>query len=79
MEPSHHSLFRPAVEEANRIAPTFARIFKEMILVTVPARPFPRAAKGTVVRKQALALYESEIVNLYVNELSSVFVYSLHH
>jgi hypothetical protein len=37
-----------------------------MIIVTDPARPLPRAAKGTVVRAQALALYADEIDKLYV-------------
>ncbi|PCH33942.1 acetyl-CoA synthetase-like protein [Wolfiporia cocos MD-104 SS10] len=53
------------VEEANRPAPAFARIFKEMIIVTDPSRPFPRAAKGTIMRKQAVALYEADISALY--------------
>ncbi|KAL6300002.1 hypothetical protein BKA93DRAFT_741263 [Sparassis latifolia] len=53
------------VEEANQPAPAFAKVFKETILVTDSARPFPRAAKGTVQRKQALALYESDIEELY--------------
>ncbi|EPQ57812.1 acetyl-CoA synthetase-like protein [Gloeophyllum trabeum ATCC 11539] len=51
----------PVVEEANRDAPAFSRLFKEMILVADPARPLPRAAKGTVQRKPTLALYEKEI------------------
>ncbi|EKM50221.1 uncharacterized protein PHACADRAFT_153694 [Phanerochaete carnosa HHB-10118-sp] len=63
------SVFRnmiwPVVEEANRAAPAFAKIFKEMVIITDPARPLPRAAKGTIVRKQALAVYEREINNLY--------------
>ena len=50
------------------MAPAFSRIFKEMILVTDPARPFPRAAKGTILRKQALELYEDEIKKLYVSQ-----------
>ena len=57
---------RPTLEDANRAAPAFARIFKEMILVTHPAKPLPRAPKGTVVRKLALVLYEREIQNLFV-------------
>ncbi|GJE99007.1 acetyl-CoA synthetase-like protein [Phanerochaete sordida] len=55
----------PAVEEANKIAPTFARLFKETIIVTDPAKPLPRAAKGTVIRPQAMKLYAEEIANLY--------------
>ncbi|KAH9946535.1 hypothetical protein B0H21DRAFT_822721 [Amylocystis lapponica] len=53
------------IEEANVPAPAFGRLFKEMILVGDPERPFPRAAKGTVVRKQTLALYEADIDALY--------------
>lgn len=53
------------MEEANRHGPTFARIFKETIVVADPARPLPRAAKGTVIRKQALALYAEEIEKMY--------------
>ena len=54
------------VEKANDLAPTFARIFKEMIIVTRPDKPLPRAAKGTVVRPQAIQLYSKEIEELYV-------------
>ncbi|CCM01374.1 uncharacterized protein FIBRA_03424 [Fibroporia radiculosa] len=53
------------VEEANRIAPAFARIFKEMILVADSSRPFNRAAKGTIMVKTTLALYEKDIDALY--------------
>jgi long-subunit acyl-CoA synthetase (AMP-forming) len=54
----------PSVEEANRTAPTFGRIFKEMILVTSPNKPLPRAAKGTVNRKAAILQYDEEIRKL---------------
>jgi hypothetical protein len=36
-------------------------VFKEMILVTQPAKTLPRVGKGTVSRKGALALYDAEI------------------
>lgn len=52
---------RPIVAEANAMAPTFAKVFKEMIIVTDPSKPLPRAGKGTVLRKQALSLYAGEI------------------
>jgi long-subunit acyl-CoA synthetase (AMP-forming) len=51
----------PAVEEANRVSPAFGRVYKEMILVVSPDKLLPRAAKGTVTRKAALALYDAEI------------------
>lgn len=53
------------MEQANSSAPTFAKIFKEMILVTEPGNPLPRAPKGTIIRKQATALYADEIDRLY--------------
>ncbi|THG99107.1 hypothetical protein EW026_g3199 [Hermanssonia centrifuga] len=58
----------PSVEEANTPAPAFARIFKEMILVTDPSKPFPRAGKGTVIRNQATALYADAIDKLSDSE-----------
>ena len=58
---------RPVIEEANRIGPTFARLFKETIVIVNPCKPLPRAAKGTVMRKQALALYAEEIEHLSVD------------
>lgn len=59
-------LARPVIEEANHLGPTFARLFKETIVVASPSKPLPRAAKGTVMRKQALALYAEEIEQLWV-------------
>lgn len=57
--------YRPIVEEANRVAPTeTAHIYKDMIIVVDPAKPLPRAAKGTVIRPQAMKAYEEEIENL---------------
>ncbi|KAJ3879760.1 acetyl-CoA synthetase-like protein [Lentinula edodes] len=59
------NLVWPAIEEANKIAPSFSRIFKEMILIVNPEKPLPRVGKGTVAKKAALALYETEINELY--------------
>ncbi|KAE9383585.1 acetyl-CoA synthetase-like protein [Gymnopus androsaceus JB14] len=59
------NLIWPTIEETNKVAPAFSRIFKEMILVVDRQKPLPRVGKGTVARKAALALYESEIDNLY--------------
>ncbi|KAH9475908.1 putative NRPS-like protein biosynthetic cluster [Psilocybe cubensis] len=55
----------PIVEEANKIAPAFSRIFKEMILIASPQKPLPRAGKGTVMRKAAINAYASEIDAIY--------------
>jgi len=67
------ALSRPYVEEANRDLPTFSRLFKEMIIVSDPARPFPRTPKRTIVRGQALLAYEKEIDALCVHAMSSSF------
>ncbi|KAH7929522.1 putative aminoadipate reductase [Leucogyrophana mollusca] len=55
----------PWVEEANKTAPAFSRIFKDMIIVTRSDKPMPRAGKGTVQKKSALQLYDAEINVLY--------------
>ena len=57
---------RPVVEDANRLAPTFARIFKEMIIFTPAGKPLPRTGKGTVARKAALKIFSQEIDTLCV-------------
>ncbi|KAF7798286.1 hypothetical protein EIP86_009505 [Pleurotus ostreatoroseus] len=55
----------PCIEQANAGAPAFARIFREMVILTEASRPLPRAAKGNVVRKLALDLYAEKFKNLY--------------
>lgn len=58
----HTQIFdRPIIEEANKHSGTHARIDKDMVILTDAARPLPRAAKGTVIRKQTLTLYENDI------------------
>ncbi|KAI5992131.1 hypothetical protein EDD15DRAFT_2519217 [Pisolithus albus] len=59
------NLIWPVVEEANKDAPNFSRIFKEMILVASRDKPMLRAGKGTVTKKATLSLYEAEIDALY--------------
>ncbi|KAJ6487136.1 putative aminoadipate reductase [Mycena vitilis] len=53
------------IEEANENAPAFARIYKEMILLTQPGKPMARTPKGTVIKKSTIASYEKEIEELY--------------
>ena len=68
------AVVRPSVEAANRLAPTFARIFKDMIIVTDSARPLPLAGKGTIVRPQAIQLYASDIDKLCVIQCTTMLV-----
>ena len=56
-----HHVGRRDVEEANKEAPAFSRIFKEMILVTSKEKPMLRTGKGTVMKKATMKSYESEI------------------
>ncbi|KAI0350525.1 acetyl-CoA synthetase-like protein [Trametes cingulata] len=66
----------PTVERANNFAPSHSRIFKEMITVTKPNKPFQYTAKGTPRRHVSLAEYAEEIEELYrkVEESSQVDV-----
>ncbi|KAI9458226.1 acetyl-CoA synthetase-like protein [Boletus coccyginus] len=54
----------PVIDEANKIAPAFARIFKEMVLVADPKLPMARTSKGTVQRKATINAYEARINSL---------------
>ena len=63
---SHRHGTRSVVEEANQKAPAFSKIYREMVLITKPEKPMPRTGKGSVMRKLALQLYQSEIHNLSV-------------
>lgn len=53
------------VQAANKDCPAHARVAKENIILADPAKPLPRAAKGTVQRAATLLLYEEEIEKFY--------------
>ncbi|KIK55529.1 hypothetical protein GYMLUDRAFT_837603 [Collybiopsis luxurians FD-317 M1] len=55
----------PVIEEANKLMPTFSKVYKEMILAASPSKPLPRAGKGTVLRKAAYEQYQEEINQIY--------------
>ncbi|KAH8114785.1 acetyl-CoA synthetase-like protein [Phellopilus nigrolimitatus] len=55
----------PYVEQATAFAPTHSRIFKEMIIVTDPAKPFEYTPKGNPRRHVSVALYSAEIDAVY--------------
>lgn len=58
----------PTVEQANLQAPGHGRIIRSMIAVASPDKPFERAGKGTVIRKQTAEKFASEIEALYSND-----------
>ncbi|PBK68211.1 hypothetical protein ARMSODRAFT_851692, partial [Armillaria solidipes] len=51
--------------KVNEQAPQHSRIYKEMILVAKPSKPFEFTAKGTLRRNAILKAYEQEIEDLY--------------
>ncbi|OJT12273.1 Linear gramicidin synthase subunit D [Trametes pubescens] len=55
----------PSIERANEWAPQHSRIFKEMILVTSPSKPFQFNMKGLPRRSIILAEYDNEVEALY--------------
>ncbi|EPE09846.1 nonribosomal peptide synthetase [Ophiostoma piceae UAMH 11346] len=55
----------PAVEAANNMTVAHGRIARPLILLADPAKPFPRAGKGTIQRPMTVKLYEREINELY--------------
>ncbi|KDQ23277.1 hypothetical protein PLEOSDRAFT_1068285 [Pleurotus ostreatus PC15] len=55
----------PTIEEANKIAPSHSRIFKQMVLVSSPAKPFEFTAKGTPRRHIIIDAYANEIGAAY--------------
>lgn len=60
----------PTIEKANAQAPGQARVTRDMILVSIPSKPFVRSAKGTVVRKTTGDQYKEEIAELFSRDIS---------
>ncbi|KLO13762.1 acetyl-CoA synthetase-like protein [Schizopora paradoxa] len=55
------------VERMNEYAPQHSRIFKEMIIVSKPSKPFTYTAKNTPRRQRIISDYADEIEELYAN------------
>ncbi|KAK4099156.1 acetyl-CoA synthetase-like protein [Parathielavia hyrcaniae] len=53
------------VEEANIQYPAHARVWRSMITLASPEKPFKRTAKGSVMRQATYRLYEAELKALY--------------
>lgn len=58
-------LIWPIIQDANNIAPTYARINRYRVLVARRETPFIRAPKGTIVRKLTIAAYADDIAAAY--------------
>ncbi|KZT73191.1 acetyl-CoA synthetase-like protein [Daedalea quercina L-15889] len=55
----------PTIEKMNAYAPQHSRLFKEMIMVSKPSKPFLYTPKHTVRRAAVVNLYEEDINLLY--------------
>lgn len=67
----------PKVEEANKVAPEFAKIPKSLILFTTPSRPFLRAGKGTVQRQNTIKSYSVQLDSLFSSQEDSLLTEGL--
>ncbi|CAL1709820.1 unnamed protein product [Somion occarium] len=59
------NLIWPTVERMNAYAPQHSRLFKEMILVASPSKPFTFTGKGSVRRHAIIKEYDAEIQVCY--------------
>ncbi|TFK84744.1 acetyl-CoA synthetase-like protein [Polyporus arcularius HHB13444] len=55
----------PTIEKVNHYAPAHSRIFKEMVIVTSPSKPFEFTAKATPRRQACINAYSQEIDAAY--------------
>ncbi|KAJ8503287.1 hypothetical protein ONZ45_g10992 [Pleurotus djamor] len=55
----------PTVERMNAYAPQHSRLFKEMVIVALPDKPFDYTAKSTARRQTIIAKYEANTEALY--------------
>ncbi|KAL5314376.1 hypothetical protein ACEPPN_018802 [Leptodophora sp. 'Broadleaf-Isolate-01'] len=53
------------VTEANKHAPAHGQLERDMIILSVPTKPFGRAGKGTILRPSTIENYKPEIEELY--------------
>lgn len=59
----------PLVEKANEETVQHGRIARDMVHLSDPARPFPRAGKGTIQRAMAVKLYDDVINAMYTDKV----------
>lgn len=55
----------PTIAEANKSAPKFGRVPRELVLFASAAKPFSRSSKGSVQRRLTIAAHEAEIGDVY--------------
>lgn len=55
---------RPYIEKGNKVLQSYARVRKEMVIITSINKPMLRTSKGNVKRAGTLAIYSEEIEKL---------------
>ncbi|CEN61108.1 hypothetical protein ASPCAL07772 [Aspergillus calidoustus] len=55
----------PIIEKVNQETVAHGRILRDYVFVSDPARPFPRAGKGTIQRAMATKLYADDIRRIF--------------
>lgn len=60
----------PLIEQANAASPAHGRVWRSKVAIAKRDKSFKRAPKGSIIRRQTVALYEKEIEALYSNESS---------
>ncbi|KAH9824637.1 Acetyl CoA synthetase-like protein [Teratosphaeria destructans] len=58
----------PMIEKANASAPAHGRVWRSKVAIAKRDKPFKRAAKGSLVRRQTVELFKNEVEALYSNE-----------
>ncbi|KAL2803134.1 acetyl-CoA synthetase-like protein [Aspergillus granulosus] len=55
----------PVIDKVNQETVAHGRILRDFVFLSDPARPFPRAGKGTVQRAMAVKLYADDIRRIF--------------
>ncbi|KAM5505989.1 putative NRPS-like protein biosynthetic cluster [Microsporum canis] len=58
----------PWIENANAQCPTHAKVWKSMVVLATPEKPFIFTSKGSIMRQATYQLYQAEIDQLYAKE-----------
>ncbi|KAM5444668.1 putative secondary metabolism biosynthetic enzyme [Microsporum ferrugineum] len=58
----------PWIENANAQCPTHAKVWKSMVILATPEKPFIFTSKGSIMRRATCQLYQAKIDQLYAKE-----------
>jgi aryl carrier-like protein len=60
----------PLIEKANATAPAHGKVWRSKVNIAKREKPFRRAPKGSIMRRQTVELYAAEIDALYSNRFN---------